>query len=209
MAVEVLSAHSPHHFREAARLHADGITEGFLSTLGQPFLTSLYQGIGESAGAGVFVAVEGGTVLGFISYARDVGSCYRQTLRRRFFPMTGALLRQLIKPRVLGSVLETLAYPLLHRGREQTATDDRPAPTVRSELLSMAVSAQARGKGVGKLLVRAVDQALQAEGVGGYFVVTHAVDERSNGFYRSCGFSPTREYRSHGKPMNEYFKTFD
>jgi hypothetical protein len=40
----------------------------------------------------------------------------------------------------------------------------------------------------------------------GYYVVTHATDERSNGFYRGRGFVGIRQYQSHGKPMSEYYK---
>ena len=44
------------------------------------------------------------------------------------------------------------------------------------KLLSMAVSARAQGKGVGKQLVAAVDAQMVMLGLPGYFVVTDAAD---------------------------------
>ncbi len=211
MAVEVVPAGTSRHFRDSARLHADGITEGFLSTLGEPFLAVLYEGIATAEDSGVLVAEEDGFVLGFISYTSDVKGCYRQVLRSKWPRLVLNLLPSLLRPVVYRKIFETLIYPLTHRGKDDSGNggpgSTSAAGHLRSELLSMAVAPQARGKGVGKLLVKAVDEALTQIGLTGYFVVTHAVDERSNGFYRRCGFELYGEYVSHGKPMNEYFKS--
>ena len=205
MAVEVIRAGSPGHFRAAARLHAEGITEGFLSTLGKPFLAALYEGIAAAKEAGVFVALEDGEVLGFISYARDVKGCYRQVLRRKWPGLTRAMLPNLFRGTIYRKVWETLRYPFTHKTQPVSAAKES-CTVLRPELLSMAVGPRARGKGVGKLLVLSVDKVMQELGQEGYFVVTHGVDERSNGFYQGCGFRLTGSYESHGKPMNEYYK---
>jgi ribosomal protein S18 acetylase RimI-like enzyme len=207
MSVNIVKATSSKQFQTAARLHAEGIQEGFLSGLGVGFLAKLYQGIAEAQDCGVLAALEEDEVLGFISYARDVKRCYRDVLKKHWPGLAKALGPNFLRLGFYRKVAETLAYPLLHRGSGSADSQPNSLP-VRTELLSMAVGPQARGKGVGKCLVQEVDAAFQAMGLPGYFVVTHGVDERSNGFYLSCGFSQTRTFTSHGKPMNEYYKEF-
>jgi len=207
MSVDLRDAASPADLHAAARLHADSIPEGFLSTLGESFLATLYRGISATPQSGVLVAVENGEVLGFISWARDVKICYKAVLKARWADLLWTLLPNAVKPSLYRKVWETLRYPSQHG-------DTAPAGTgcpngLRPELLSMAVSARARGKGVGKLLVAAVDAEMARLDLPGYYVVTHAVDERSNGFYTGRGFALVSTYRSHGKPMNEYFKKLD
>ncbi|HPF69250.1 MAG TPA: GNAT family N-acetyltransferase [Candidatus Krumholzibacteria bacterium] len=192
-------------YRTIAGLHAAGITEGFLSTLGEPFLAALYRGIAGGRDSGVIVARENGRVLGFISWARDVKGCYRSVLLRRGLALAWALLPNALRPAFYRKVFQTLRYPADHGGLADGGA--AAAPAIRPELLSMAVSSEARGKGVGKFLVAAVDDAMRGLGLPGYYVVTHAVDPRSTGFYAACGFAPTRTFTSHGKPMQEFFKT--
>ncbi len=203
----LLPAREPQHFRSTARLHAAGITEGFLSSLGDRFLTTLYKGIAAADNSDVLIAEEDGIVLGFISYTGDVRACYRQILRRHSLALMWAFLPNFVRISVYRKVAETLLYPRRHQG-ETGQEESSASPSRRAELLSMAVGEKARGKGVGKLLVKAVDQEIVRLGLSGYFVVTHGVDERSNGFYQSCGFALRQKFFSHGKPMNEYFKRF-
>ena len=221
MNIKIIESNSKDHFREIARLHSDGITEGFLSTLGIPFLTRLYMGISKEKNSGVLVAVEEGgedggsvsqldsakeNILGFISYSKDVKSCYKHVMFSNCFSLGVAMIPNIFKPTIYKKIFETLIYPFAHKDIPEEIVEDKANP-LRSELLSMAVSENARGKGIGKLLVKAVDEAMLRMDVNGYYVVTHGIDERSNGFYQRCGFEKVREFENHGKPMNEYFKS--
>ena len=205
MAIEILRATSRDHFEAAAKLHAEGISEGFLSSLGPAFLAALYRGICQGQNSGVFVAREEDKILGFVSFAEDVKACYRTTLRKQWPRLSLAMLPNLFKPGVYRKIFETLRYPAAHESDTLQGPDSSPAPK-RSELLSMAVSPLARGKGTGKLLVKALDDEMLRLGVRKYVLITHAVDPRSNGFYVSCGFKLSREFTNHRKPMNEYQK---
>jgi GNAT superfamily N-acetyltransferase len=111
-----------------------------------------------------------------------------------------AMLPNVFNPTVYRKVFETLKYPFK---RHESSSD-----TVESgaELLSMAVDHNARGRGIGKLLVAALDEKMSLMGINGYFVVTHGVDERSSAFYLSCGFTRVAVFINHGKPMNKYYK---
>ena len=194
-------------FREAAELHQNGITEGFLSTLGIPFLAALYQGIGATEGSGVLVASAEGEILGFLAYTSNVKTCYKRLLRSRWPVLAWKMLPNIIRPSIYRKVVETLMYPFAAgKSGQEAPAESTGNGDARPELLAMAVSESARGQGVGKRLVAAMDDAMHAMHIVGYYVVTHGVDERSNRFYASCGFEKVGEFENHGRPMNEYYR---
>ena len=206
MAVYVTSADGE-DFREAAELHQNGITEGFLSTLGVPFLAALYQGIAAVEGSGVLVASNDGKILGFLAYTSNVKTCYKNLLRSRWPVLAWKMVPNIVRPSIYRKVVETLMYPFVaeRSGREAPAEIDGTSDA-RPELLAMAVSESARGQGVGKRLVEAMDDAMRAMHIEGCYVVTHGIDERSNRFYASCGFEKVAKFENHGRPMNEYYR---
>ena len=188
-------------YRAIARLHSASITEGFLSTLGLPFLTELYRGINDAPQSGVLVARDQNTVLGFAAYTACLSACYRNILARHFAPIAISLLPNVLNPAIYRKCIETLMYPL--RASREAAAQSRPG-TPRAELLSIAVGDKARGHGLGKKLVDAVDAKFGQLGITEYVVVTYGLDLRSNCFYNKCGFQLVGSFTNHGKPMNEY-----
>ncbi len=194
-------------FNEVSRLHAEGIPEGFLSTLGKPFLSSLYKGISEIEDGGVLVVRDRGRTLGFLAYTRDVKTCYKSVLKSYWPSLIWSIFPNVFRLTVYRKVIETLLYPLLaEKAAKETTISADSNSQPRPELLSMAVDESARGTGIGKRLVAALDHELRESKIPGYYVVTHSVDERSNHFYLCCGFKKIRKFENHGKPMNEYFK---
>lgn len=193
-------------FQQIAVLHVAGITEGFLSTLGIQFLSALYRGIQSAPNSGVIVAREGATVLGFVAYTRDTGAMYRWILTHRSVPLLWALLPSLLRFSIYHRCAETLLYPFRRRSNEASG---EPCSGPEPELLSIAVSERARGRGVGRLLVFALEEQFRSMGIKSYQVVTSAEDPRSNAFYRACGFSESRRFFNHGKLMQEYHRTLN
>src|SRR5205085_2728487 len=63
-------------------LHAGRIADGFLVTLGRPFLRRLYRRMVRSPRAFALVAEDGGNVCGFVAAAEDTGAFYREFLVR-------------------------------------------------------------------------------------------------------------------------------
>jgi GNAT superfamily N-acetyltransferase len=187
-------------FHAVAALHRQSIAEGFLSTLGERFLARLYRAIAEDPGSAVRVAVaEGaGALEGFVAGTVDTRAMYRRVLGRQWLWFGLLLAPSALKPRVLRRILETMRY-----GRTAGVQD----PSVRAELLAVAVAPGARGKGVGRSLIAGLEQFYAERGVQTYKVVTAADDPVSNAFYAACGFAPTREFAHHGNPMREYIRT--
>lgn len=158
----------------AASLHASEISEGFLPTLGRPFLARLYRRIVRSRRSFLLVADDAGVPVGFVAGSEDVGELYRAFLVRDGVP---AALRAF--PRVLRSarrVVETLRYP--------AGGTDLPA----AELLAIAVAPDSRGRGIGRALVDGLTSELGRRRVDAVRVVVGADNAGAVHLYEACGF---------------------
>jgi ribosomal protein S18 acetylase RimI-like enzyme len=116
-------------------------------------------------------------------------------------PLGVPVLLKNLSLRRMKKVFETLFYAKIET---ETGTT---LPEVSAELLSIAVSVDARGLGVGKRLIAMLDEFFISKSLlGDYRVVTAAEDKRSNAFYRNAGFRFYRTFQHHDVPMNEYRK---
>lgn len=172
-----------------ARLHAQQITEGFLTSLGTPFLRRLYARVLRSDDAFILVDEIDGEVSGFVA-----GVTHLATLYRRFIIRDGAVAAVRGAPhlfRSLPRVLETLRYP--------AATSALPA----AEILSVAVAAHHGGRGVGTTLVRAAIDEFRHRQIGAAKVVTTADNSRALAMYRACGFVSASDVEVHSGRSSE------
>lgn len=184
----------PVHAAAAAQLHRQGIDTGFLSSLGQPFLKQLYLAVPKCpAGFGYVWVEDDGQVLGFIACAESTGQLYKQSLVRRGLRMAWPLGRFLFRPATVKRMIQTLRYPSQVGG-------ELPA----AEVLSIAVSSEARGKGVGKALMAAALKEFDRRSVGQCKVAVGADNVTANEFYKRCGFKLALTRQHHGRPMNVY-----
>lgn len=182
------------HASAAAELHRTGIDTGFLSSLGHGFLTQLYKAIPSCpSGFGFTWKEPSGEVLGFITCAESTGAVYKQSLIRRGALMAIPIIRFLIRPSVIRRIIHTLRYP-------SQVGDELP----QAEILSIAVSANARGKGVGKALMTAAFEEFKRRGIKSAKVAVAASNETANKFYEKCGFKLALTREHHGLPMNIY-----
>jgi ribosomal protein S18 acetylase RimI-like enzyme len=185
---------SKHHAATAAELHRRGIDAGFLSSLGQSFLKQLYLAVPRCRVGFCYVWEEPDcAVLGFIACAESTRALYKQALRRRGFWMALPLMRYMVRPSILRRMWHTWRYP-------SEVGDDLPA----AEVLSIAVSGNARGKGVGKALMQAALAEFARRGIDKVKVAVWAGNDTANTFYRRCGFNLTLTRKHHGLPMNIY-----
>ena len=185
---------SKKHAAAAARLHREQIDTGFLSTLGHGFLKQLYAAIPSCPSGFGFVWIEpDGEVAGFIACAESTGRLYKQSLLRRGVLMAIPLVRFVVRPAVMKRMWQTLRYPA-----------EVAAELPRAEVLSIAVAPDARGKGIGKALMRVAMDEFAGRGIGRVRVAVWAGNDPANAFYKRCGFvrACTREH--HGKAMNIY-----
>jgi ribosomal protein S18 acetylase RimI-like enzyme len=145
-------------------LHAGRIADGFLVTLGRPFLRRLYRRLVRSRRAFVLVVVvdDGGDVCGFVAATEDTGAFYREFLVHD--GLAAGITAVAGVARAPRAVFETMRYGF--RGNE-----DAPA----AEIMAIAVAVGAQRRGLGALLVVAAVDELRRRGVPTARVVT-AVD---------------------------------
>jgi GNAT superfamily N-acetyltransferase len=111
-------------FWSIARLHRTGITTGFLSTLGDGFLATLYRGIAADRDSVVFVAVsEDGVPVGFCAGTLDTGKMYRRVLLRRGWVLGIKVLPSLLIPSRVRRMVETVAYALRKKPQDTPVID--------------------------------------------------------------------------------------
>jgi ribosomal protein S18 acetylase RimI-like enzyme len=175
----------------AATLHASEISEGFLPSLGRPFLGRLYRRVVRSPQSFLLVAQNDERVVGFVAGTEDVRVLYRSfLLHDGVFATISAL------PRVVRSwrrVLETLRYPT-GAGAEQRG-GERELPS--AELLAIAVAPAARGRGAGRQLVDALTTEFQRRGIRAVRVVVGADNNAAIGLYERYGFTKVARIEVH------------
>jgi len=173
----------------AARLHAEQITEGFLSSLGPRFLGLLYRRVIRWPRSFLLVAEEDGLVVGHAAATEDVGGLYRQFLRHEG-PAAAAVAAPALARR-WRSALETLRYSGGH--------DELPP----AELLAVAVASDFRGRGIGRSLVTSANDELGRRGIDDARVVVAASNGPALALYRSSGFHLATSIEVHAHTRSE------
>ena len=157
-----------------AALHAARIDEGFLTSLGTPFLRRLYARVLHSDDAFIVVDDLDGMTTGFAAGVANLGGLYR-----RFIVRDGLRAGLQAAPRLLKNlprVVETLRYPAITGGLPE------------AEVLAVAVAADRCGHGVGRLLVRGAIDEFVSRGITTAKVVTTADNLAALAMYHACGF---------------------
>jgi ribosomal protein S18 acetylase RimI-like enzyme len=161
-----------------AALHAEGIAEGFLSSLGPRFLERLYRRVMLSDDSFVTVATDPDDLtIGFVAGVTDLRAFYL-----RFLLRDGFLAGLRAAPRLLRAVprvVETLRYP---------TQDTDLASLPSAELLSVAVAETARGRGAGRRLVGRALEEFAGLGARSVRVVTTTDNEAALAMYQANGF---------------------
>lgn len=174
-------------YRQVAALHAANINQGFLATLGVPFLALMYRALDEADGSVLLTEEQGGRVVGFVSGGEGMGAIYRRMLR---YPVRLglSLLPSLVRPKRLKRILEILRY-----GGSATAGQDLP----NAELLSIAVDVSVRGTGVAERLYRQLQAHFSGRGVGAFRIVVGDSLAPAHRYYRKMGAKPVDRIEVH------------
>ena len=180
-----------------AELHATGINEGFLATLGPRFLRRLYERMVASRRAFVLVAydpredraTDGPATVGFVAGTDSVSGLYREFLLKDGLIAAIASAPHLI--RSIPRLFETVRYGVKDEGPEQ------PASITETELLSLSVAPEARRRGAGALLVDSFRTTAVRSGSLSARVVVGATNEAAIRLYRSAGFVEAERFELH------------
>jgi GNAT superfamily N-acetyltransferase len=199
-----LSQDSPQHYYPAiAQIHLDSIHHGALPYLGKKFLARLYYEFARAKRSGVWAAVEDDRVTGFLAGCADVKACFRSVLLRGLIPLGLRAMGSIFRPQVWRKAPSLILYPFRSNQNEAQKTSSPHA-----EILAIAVTAETRGKGIGRLLIAAFEVGLRDwECSGEYRVTTNSAEVVSNKFYVNMGFEPCGTVRHHSLVLQEYRKS--
>jgi len=184
-----------------ARLHADGMPEAFLPTLGPRFLARLYRALATDPEAVALVAEGVDGVVGFAAGVTSVGGFYRRFARGHGPAAALAAAPRLVRPSVARRLLETVRYP-------SGAGGNGHGPMPDAELLSIAVAPGFRAGGTGRALADGVLAGLAGRGVDDIKVVVGAANQGANRFYAKVGFREAGQLTVHqGTPSNVWIRS--
>jgi len=182
------------HAARVAELHCAALAGDFLPSLGQRFLTVFYEGVLDLGVGSGFVAIEDGRPVGFVLGSADTSVLFKRVVARRAVALGWRTIPAVIrKPALVANVLETFLYP----GKEDAVPE-------KAELVVIGFDAAYRGRGLGRGLVNALNDAFRAQGVRSYKVTVLQENLGANSFYRALGFQPVHEFELYKKKWNLY-----
>lgn len=179
---------------EVAKLHIEGISIGFISSLGIDFVISLYEAIAQSESSFGFVAEEDEKVLGFVAFATNLSKLYKSVILKKGCRFALLLAGKMFSLMRIKKLFETLFYP------NRIKKMDLPC----AELLSLVVAQEARGKGVATELIKKGLEACRTRGIAKVKVLVGVSNEPANKLYRNCGFELVGQIDNHGVISNIY-----
>jgi GNAT superfamily N-acetyltransferase len=196
--------HPPDYYHQIADLHVMTIHHGVLPSFGKRFLARLYQELATAPRAGVWGVVDNDRVLGFIAGCADVRAAYVSVLLRSGVRLAPLAIRAVLTAGFWRAVAAMFAYPFRNRAPE--GARDTSAAT-HAELLAIAVAEGAQGRGMGTMLVGALECELRGWGVRDvYRVATNVQESASNAFYKKLGFTPCGTVKHHRLTLQMYEK---
>jgi ribosomal protein S18 acetylase RimI-like enzyme len=176
-----------------AEIHCAAIKEGFLSSLGVDFLQKVYAVLAKSSSAFGFVYEINGKVEGFICGGANTKVFFKELIFKNGLFLARPLLKHLFSFATIKNIYENLFYA------QKTGSNLPPA-----EIMSVAISDQMQGQGVGKVLM---EQAVNEFKVRNIYEIKALTDEKnraSNKYYQQAGFLLVNRLKHHGHYLNVY-----
>ncbi len=188
-----------HHAEQVARLHISGIPTGFISSLGEKFVTALYESVAESTYGFGFVEENGGSVAGFVIFTTNIKGLYKTICLKKGIHFFFLLLSKLVSLKTLKKIFETLLYP------SRSETKDLP----EAELLSIAVRDTERGKGIARKLIQHGLCECKISGINEVKVLVADFNTPANHLYQKSEFKLRTKLENHGIVSNVYVVSTD
>jgi len=173
-----------------ARLHMEAIATGFLPRLGAGFMERLYAAMLGWEGSEIYVADGGWRPVGFVAGVTDIGAFHKHFIRHHGIGAGLAAAPRLVRPSILRRARETLTYAGDHGG-------------VSAELVAMAVTPEARRRGLATRLGGTMLTALAARGETRVKVVVGAGNRGAIAAYEKMGFVRSGSVEVHAGERSE------
>lgn len=174
-------------FAACAGLHAETITDGFLTSLGTGVLTEFYRSIAALPQSFLLVAERRGEVVGLIAGSIDTGRWTKAFLAKRAWRLAPYAPRVVARKSFFRKVRETLSYS------EKVSAPDLP----NAEIMNFCIAPGHQGQGIGRALFDALNAAFADRDISSIRIVTGGAQRRAQAFYTACGAEPVGETEVH------------
>lgn len=155
-----------------AQIHQKYLNDGLLANLGYDFLREFYKSLLMEKSSFTFVATEKSKIAGFVTAASDFNRIKKSALRNLWHLV---LMQVLKNPILITKVLGLPFYPGFKK--------DSKIP----EILSLAVTPENRGKGIGKALLTSCKQEFKKRGFASFLLSVRSSMKEANAFYQKIG----------------------
>lgn len=196
MEFKIASAKEKDVIKKVVEIHIKTFNGFFLTFMGKGFLRQMYSSYAQYDDAGLLVAYEDDTPVGFLAYSSDMSGLYKYMIKRKLIPFAWySLCAFFRKPMVFMRLLRAFLKPSEAKRNEKYV-----------ELASIGVSPECKSKGVGSALISELRRITDFNMYRYITLETDAVNnEIANNFYKKNGFELYREYKTReGRKMNEY-----
>lgn len=174
-------------YRAVAKLHCEHINKGFLATLGDSFLTLLYEAIDTETDSVLLVEKENDIVVGFIAGTHGLRKIYKHLLSQPL-RLIYSLKNCFLSPSKIFKIVEIL---LITKG-------NKPSINIPNhELLSIVINPAYQGKGYAENLFEALCSHFRNLGASSFSIVVGKNLDRAHAFYIKMGSVPIREMQVH------------
>ena len=174
-------------YRIVASLHCEHINQGFLATLGVPFLTLLYEAIDKDSKSILLVERLDHDIVGFVTGTCGLRRIYKQLLLKPL-RLIYSLKSCILSPSKMYKIIEVLLI-----SKNSDISSDLP----KQELLSIVVNPDYQGEGHAEYLFKALCSHFREEGASSFRIVVGSNLDRAHAFYTKMGSIPVKEVQVH------------
>ena len=175
-----------------ASIHKDTLTSGFLSTLGTPFLKTVYSELASDPNSQLICAFDGEDLVGFICGTTNTLVFYKRFIIRNALRVIWILLPRLFSLKFLKKVLETLFIP------RQTQNIELPV----AQLLNFCVSKNYQGAGIGCQLFNHLISWFQSTNTHAVTIITGSEQKQAQAFYHKQGLQHENSISLHDESQS-------
>jgi len=93
-----------------AELHIEGITTGFISSLGDDFVSYLYQAIAQDKRSFYLVAVEDRKTIGFVTFTENLRKLLKTAVKNNGFKLALAIRSRMLRPSICMRIIQNIFY---------------------------------------------------------------------------------------------------
>ncbi|WP_297888154.1 GNAT family N-acetyltransferase [Sulfurihydrogenibium sp.] len=174
--------------KNVAQLHKLYISSGFISSLGNKFLVTLYDYISKSDNSFCIVAKYNENIIGFISGTQSISELYKGFFKEKFLEASFTLFPQIFKPKNFFKLIETILYP-----KKKSIIPSVPD----AELLSIVVDKNFQGKGISSLLFNTLVEEFKKRKIYSFKIVVGSNLTKAIRFYEKMGCKKIAEIEIH------------